>query len=70
MLDVVCAAACVVVERVVVVGEGSGAGAEEVVGAGGTSFEVVGAGAGAALPQSQDMENRPTPVDSKYSKRP
>jgi len=68
VLEVGCAAAFVVVERVVVVGEG--AGAAEVVGVGATSFEVDGAGAGAALPQSQDMVNRPTPVFSKYSKRP
>jgi len=74
VLDEVCAAAGVVervVERVVIgVVVGEGAGAAEVVGAGATSVEVVGAGAGAALPQSQDMENRPTLVGSKYSKRP
>lgn len=66
MLDVGCAAARVVVAVVV----GEGAGAAEVVGAGAAAVEVVGAGAGAALPQSQDMANRPTPVDSKYSKSP
>ena len=55
------------------VGEGVGAGADaaEVFGAGTTIAEVVGAGAGAgaALPQSHDMGNRPTLVGSKNSKR-
>jgi len=65
-LDVVWAADCVVD-----VDEGEGAGAAEVVGAGATEIEVVGAGAGAGVPpQSQDMTNRPTLVDSKNSKRP
>jgi hypothetical protein len=51
---------------VVAVGEGEGTDAAEVDGAGAA---VVGAGAD-VLPQSQDMTNRPTPVDSKNSKRP
>ena len=63
-LDVVWAADCVVA-----VDEGEGTGAAEVVGAGATEIEVVGAGADVP-PQSQDMTNRPTPVDSKNSKRP
>lgn len=50
----------------VVVGEGEGTGAAEVVGAGAT---VVGAGADVS-PQFQEMANRPTPVGSKNSKRP
>jgi glucokinase len=71
VLDVGCAADCGVEERVVAVGEGEGTGAAEVVGAGATEAEVVGEGAGADVaPQSQDMTNRPTPVDSKNSKRP
>lgn len=62
---------CVVVELVVAVGESEGRGAAEVVGGGATKVEVVGAGAGAEVsPQFQEMANRPTPVDSKNSKRP
>jgi hypothetical protein len=65
VLDVVCAAACVVV------GVGEGAGAAEVVGAGATYVEVVGAGEDPPLsPQFQDMLNRPTPVFAKNSNSP
>ena len=61
------------VELVVAVGESEGRGAAEVVGGGATKVEVVGTGAGAGAevsPQFQEMANRPTPVDSKNSKRP
>jgi len=66
VLEVVCAANCVVVELVVAVGEGEGTGATEVVGAGATEVEEVDAGAGTDVsPQSHDMENRPTLVGAK-----
>jgi len=67
MLDVVCAAACVVVGEVVV-----GEGAAEVVGAGAAYVEVDGVGAGAGAPsfQDQDITKRPTLVGEKNSKSP
>lgn len=55
----------------VAVGESEGTGDAEVVGGSATEVEVVGVAAGAEVsPQSQEMANRPTPVDSKNSKRP